>query len=74
VVAFPTVIIYNSTETGSNIFANIGFAGLIGSITGISKNGIAIGEKVWYPREGTDPYPTITYFGKPWTYVLRDAV
>lgn len=72
---FPSIVIYNSTEPGSKIFANIGFAGLIGSITGISKIGISVGEKVWIPRyKDIVPYPEITYIGTPWTFVLRDLV
>lgn len=38
----------------------------------MSKNGIGIGEKVWYPPKGMDPRPRITYYGKPWAFVLRD--
>jgi len=37
------------TEKGSVPFANIGYAGLVGSITAFSSNGIAISEKVWMP-------------------------
>jgi hypothetical protein len=66
------VVIYNSTEPGSYIFANIGFAGLTGALTAMSKNGVGIGEKVWYPPKGMSPRPRITYFGKPWAFVLRD--
>jgi len=69
---FPAIIIYNSTEAGSNIFANIGYAGLVGSLTVLSKNGVGVAEKVWLPRADVQPHPKLTYFGKPWTYVLRD--
>lgn len=69
---FPAITIYNSTEANSTVFANIGFAGLIGSLTAISSKGIGIGEKVWYPPKGSNPRPRITYFGKPWAFVLRD--
>ena len=43
---YPAIVIYEPSEPGSNTFANIGFLGLIGSLTGMSKNGISIGEKV----------------------------
>ena len=69
---FPAILIYNSTEPGSNVFASIGYAGFVGAITALSKNGIGISEKVWIPPRESVPYPRITYFGKPWTYVLRD--
>ena len=73
---FPGVIFYEPTEEGSHPFANIGYLGLIGSLTAISKIGISAGEKVMiinnpsaYPKD-----PQITYFGKPWMMVLRDGV
>lgn len=73
---FPSVILYEPTEAGSQSFANIGFLGLIGSLTAISKIGISVGEKVMYVRSPTDypEPPHITYYGKPWTFVLRDTV
>lgn len=73
---FPAVIIYEPTEEGSTgAFANIGYLGLIGSLTAISKLGISVGEKVMYARPGDYPVPPhITYYGKPWTFVLRDTV
>jgi len=66
----PLITIYHSTEPGSFPFANIGYAGLIGSITAMSSQGIALSEKVWLPpkNESIDT----SYFGKPWMYVLRD--
>ena len=73
---FPTVIIYKPTESGSKPFANIGYMGSIGTLTAMSKIGISAGEKVmvindpkYYPED-----PQITYFGKPWMFVLRDTV
>ena len=41
------MVVYHPTEPGSQAFANIGFCGLIGSITGYSNSSIAISEKVW---------------------------
>lgn len=73
---FPVVIMYEPTEAGSNPFANIGYLGLIGTLTSMSKNGISAGEKVMIPR-GDDFYPIFpntTYIGKPWMFVLRDTV
>lgn len=73
---YPTVIIYDSSEEGSKPFANIGYMGLVGSLTAMSKIGISIGEKVLWPRAPTDyPLPPqITYVGKPWMFLLRDTV
>ncbi len=44
---YPTVILYEPTEEG-HPFVNIGFLGLIGSLTAMSKHGITIGEKVFW--------------------------
>lgn len=43
---FPTVILYEPSEEGSKPFANIGYLGMIGALTAISKIGITVGEKV----------------------------
>ena len=53
---FPAIIIYESTEPGSHTVANIGYLGLIGSLTAISKIGISVGEKVMYSLN-PDNYP-----------------
>ena len=73
---FPSIIIYDSNEGNSNVFANIGYMGLIGTLTAMSKNGVSVGEKVMYvPTPSPYPVkPTTTYFGKPWMFVLRDTV
>jgi len=47
---FPAVIIYQPSEVGSNVYANIGYLGLVGSLTAMTKNGITIGEKVMIPK------------------------
>ena len=68
----PSVIIYESTEEGSNTFANIGYLGLIGVLTAMSKTGISAGEKVYY--DISDAGAKKTYKGQPWGWVLRDTV
>ena len=73
----PSIVIYHPSEPNSNTFANIGFLGLIGSLTSISKNGITGGEKVLMDESEEEFYPirpTTTYDGKPWMFVLRDTV
>jgi len=73
---YPSIVIYEPSEEGSNIFANIGYLGLIGSLTGLSQNGISVGEKVMYVSDPSDypVKPTTTYHGKPWLFVLRDTI
>jgi hypothetical protein len=65
---YPSIIIYDSVEPNSNVFANIGFLGMVGALTAISKNGISVGEKVFYSNDPTKfpVEPETTYYGKPW--------
>jgi hypothetical protein len=42
ITKYPTAIVYHSTEPGSQVFANIGFAGLIGTLSAQSAAGIGI--------------------------------
>jgi len=73
---YPSIILYEPTEEGSHPFANIGYLGWIGTLTAMSKIGISAGEKVMIVRNPSDypEPPEITYYGKPWMYVLRDTV
>jgi len=72
---YPLIAIYKSSEQGSIPYANIGYAGLIGVLTGVNAEGVAIAAKVWVPRKGSETLkPKATYFGKPWAYVLKDLL
>ena len=73
---YPAIILYEPTEEGSKPFANIGYLGLIGTLTSMSKIGISAGEKVMIPNDvPIYPIPPETpYVGKPWMFVLRDTV
>lgn len=67
----PLITVYHPVgDSGSHPFSNIGYAGLIGSLTAGGSQGVSITEKVWLPRDKTG-IPT-TYKGTPWTFVLRD--
>lgn len=75
---FPVITVYHSTEKGSIPFANIAWyskvfhykrVGFIGSLTGYSSAKIGVSERL---RGG--PAKTMTRYGKPWTYVLRDVM
>lgn len=66
---YPSVVIYEPSEEDSNTFANIGFLGLIGSITGINKKGVSMGERAWNGHAAER-----TYMGEPWMWVLRDTL
>jgi len=61
------ITIYNFTTPGSNVFANIGWCGMLGSLAGFSPL-IGIGERKW------DDEGMAGVFGTPWMYVLRDTL
>nr|CAG4718850.1 unnamed protein product [Naegleria fowleri] len=62
-------IVYHPSEANSHAFANIGYCGLIGSITGYSNSSIGISEKVWLEHPEYN-----SRIGKPWTFALRDTL
>lgn len=66
---FPLITVYHPTEEGSVPFANIAWVGFLGSLTGYSSARIGVSERL---RGG--PPDTMTRFGKPWTYALRDVL
>ncbi|KAL9647253.1 hypothetical protein ABK040_012605 [Willaertia magna] len=68
--ACKSFVVYHPSEAGSNAFANIGYCGLIGTITGYSNSRIGISEKVWLDHP--DDYDG--RIGKPWTFALRDTL
>lgn len=53
-----------------HVHANFGWAGFVGSMTGISDK-VSLGEKVWYPPKAS---VKMTRYGNPWTYVFRDVL
>jgi len=67
---FPSITVYHPSEAKSQAVANIGFVGLVGSITAYSNASIGLSEKVWLSRT---EHNLTSRFGKPWTFVLRDA-
>lgn len=67
---WPAVIVYHPTEAGSHAFANMGWVGIVGSLTGFSNASVGVGEKVWI----SDRTDLTSRFGKPWMYALRDAL
>ena len=66
---FPLITVYHPSEPGSVPFANIAWVGFLGSLTGYSSAKIGVSERL---RGG--PSDTMTRFGKPWTYALRDVM
>ena len=66
---FPLIAVYHPTEVGSVPFSNIAWVGMIGSLTGYSSARIGVSERL---RGG--PADSMTRFGKPWTFALRDVL
>ena len=69
IAKFPMIAVYHSNEEGSVPFANIAWVGFLGSLTGYSSAKIGVSERL----RGGSP-DTMTRFGKPWTYALRDVL
>lgn len=64
------VMIYHPSDPKLHVHANFGWAGFIGSMTGISDS-VSLGEKVWLPPKNS---VKMTRYGNPWTYVFRDVL
>ena len=69
---FPQVTVYHPTSDFGVPFANVGWTGFIGSVTGMSSEGIAISEiGVTYPD---DTFGKESRIGTPFTFLLRDVM
>lgn len=66
---YPLITVYQPSTKNYNKHANIGWVGMVGSLTGISEY-LSIGQKVWLPPQGS---VKMTRYGNPWTFVLRDV-
>ena len=67
---YPLITVYHPSDEKLQTHANVGWVGLIGSLTGISKK-VSLGEKVWLPPKHS---VKMTRYGNPWTYVFRDVL
>jgi len=68
---YPALIVYHPTESG-HVFANLGFTGWIGSITGLSSARLSISEiGVSCPD---DTFGRESRAGYPFMFVLRDIL
>ena len=67
---YPVVIVYHPSDSKLVTHANFGWAGFVGSMTGISEY-VSIGEKVWLPPKNS---VKMTRYGNPWTYLFRDVL
>jgi len=66
--SYPTVTIYHPTEGNGHAFANVAWAGFIGTLTGMSSIPLGISEKVG------DNFGEMSRIGEPWHFLLRDIL
>ena len=67
---WPTLIVYHPNAASGGVpNAVLGWAGMLGAITGVSSSGVGISEKVWDAYTGLD-----SAFGYAWNYMLADAL
>jgi len=64
----PTIVVYHPNKGNGHVFANVGWAGWIASITGMSSSPLAISEKVG------DKFGRASRVGIPFHYLLRDIL
>ena len=65
--------IYHPTE--GNRFANVGFSGWVGLMTGMNDQKMGISEiGVSYPGENSEAYPEESRKGYPFTWMLKDIM
>nr|XP_006823776.1 PREDICTED: protein dcd1A-like [Saccoglossus kowalevskii] len=72
---YPQITVYHIDETNStngHAFANVGWSGWIGSITGMSSKQMAISEIGVYFSD--DSFGEESRFGIPFTFILRDIL
>jgi len=68
----PQLTVYHSNVSGQNTFANWGWTGWVGSITGMSDVPLGISEiGVAFPD---DTFGEESRFGIPFTFILRDVL
>jgi hypothetical protein len=64
---FPVLVTWHPTVGATH--TTLGWAGMIGAITGISSSGMAISEKVWDAYKGK-----MSASGYVWTFLLQDIL
>jgi len=67
----PQVTVHHNQAQGKASIANFGWSLMIGVLTGFSETGLGVGEKVW---EGDNAASYDGIRGKPWMFILRDAI
>lgn len=65
---YPTVTIYHPKPGNGHPFANVAWAGFIGTLSGMSSMPLAVSEKVG------DDFGEMSRIGVPWHFLLRDIL
>ena len=67
---FPVLTVFHPDAASGGVpNAVLGWAGMLGAITGVSSAGVGISEKVWDAYKGVD-----NAFGYAWNFLLQDAL
>lgn len=66
---YPLLLTMHPGAGNGSTFTSLTWAGLLGSITGMSSSGMGVGEKVWLQYEGTE-----NIFGYVWHFLLQDIL
>lgn len=66
---FPTVMVYHPAEGYGHAYSVVGWAGMLGAISGYSSANMAISEKVWLSYKGR-----ASRAGYPFSFLLRDIL
>jgi hypothetical protein len=67
---WPTLTVFHPDAASGGVpSASLGWAGMLGAITGVSSSGVGISEKVWDAYKGVD-----NAFGYAWNFLLQDAL
>lgn len=66
---YPTVMVYHPAEGYGHAYSVVGWAGLLGAISGYSSANMAISEKVWLSYKGHS-----SRAGYPFSFLLRDIL
>lgn len=66
---FPVLAVFHPSPGSGSAFATLGWAGMMGAITGVSSSGLAVSEKVWDAYQGS-----FNMYGYAWNFLLQDIL
>jgi hypothetical protein len=66
---YPMLAVFHPNAGEGFAYATLGWAGMLGSITGVSSSGLALSEKVWDAYKGTH-----AIMGYAWNFLFQDVL